>query len=85
MKAKVGDFLVVKGTTTERHDQHAEIIEVRSQDGSPPYVVRWLVTDHEATVYPGSDAVVVTAASTRRRPSGRRRVRAAWVRSRASG
>ena len=62
MKAKVGDFLVVKGTTTERHDQHAEIIAVRSQDGSPPYVVRWLVTDHEATVYPGSDAVVVTAA-----------------------
>ena len=39
-----------------------KIIEVRSQDGSPPYVVRWLVTDHEATVYPGSDAVVVTAA-----------------------
>src|SRR3954468_20088413 len=62
MKAKVGDFLVVKGTTTDRHDQHAEIIEVRSQDGSPRYVVRWLVTDHEATVYPGCDAVVVTAA-----------------------
>ena len=54
MKANVGDYLVVKGTTTERHDQHAEIIEVRSQDGSPPYVVRWLVTGHEATVYPGS-------------------------------
>jgi hypothetical protein len=62
MKAKVGDYLVVKGTTTERHDQHAEIIEVRSKDGSPPYVVRWLVTGHQATVYPGSDAVVVTAA-----------------------
>jgi hypothetical protein len=62
MRAKVGDFLVVKGTTTERHDQHAEIIAVRSEDGSPPYVVRWLVTEHEATVYPGSDAVVVTAA-----------------------
>jgi hypothetical protein len=62
MKARVGDFLVVKGTTTERHDQHAEIIAVRSEDGSPPYVVRWLVTRHEATVYPGSDAVVVTAA-----------------------
>jgi hypothetical protein len=25
-------------------------------------VVRWLVTNHEATVYPGCDAVVVTAA-----------------------
>jgi len=33
MKARVGDFLVVKGTTTERHDQHAEIIAVRSEDG----------------------------------------------------
>ena len=62
MKAKVGDFLVVKGTTTEKHDQHAEIIGVRSEDGSPPYVVRWLVTGNEATMYPGPDAVVVTAA-----------------------
>src|SRR3954468_728015 len=63
MKANVGDFLVVKGTTTERHDQHAEIIEVRAQDGSPPYVVRWLVTDHEATVYPGCDAVAAISAA----------------------
>jgi len=29
---------------------------------SSPYAVGWLVTDHEATVYPGCDAVVVTAA-----------------------
>jgi hypothetical protein len=41
---------------------HGEIIEVRSEDGSPPYVVRRLVSDHEATVYPGCDAVVVAAA-----------------------
>jgi hypothetical protein len=25
-------------------------------------VVRWLATDHEATVFPGPDAVIVTAA-----------------------
>jgi Domain of unknown function (DUF1918) len=61
MKAKVGDWLVMKGTTTEQHDQRGLITEVRSDDGSPPYVVRWLATDHEATVYPGSDAIVVTA------------------------
>ena len=36
MKAKVGDFLVVKGTTTERHDQHAEIIEVRTKTARRP-------------------------------------------------
>jgi Domain of unknown function (DUF1918) len=29
---------------------------------APPYVVRWLATDHEATVFPDADAVVVTAA-----------------------
>lgn len=61
MKAHVGDFLVVKGTTTDQHEQHAEIIGVRAEDGSPPYVVRWLVNGHEATVYPGTDAVVVSA------------------------
>jgi hypothetical protein len=61
MKAKVGDFLVIKGTTVEMSDQRGVITEVRSADGSPPYVVRWLSTDHIATVYPGSDAVVETA------------------------
>jgi len=38
------------------------ITEVRSADGSPPYVVRWLATDHVATVYPGPDALIVTPA-----------------------
>jgi hypothetical protein len=61
MKATVGDFLVIKGTTVEMSDQRGVITEVRSADGSPPYVVRWLSTDHIATVYPGADAVVVTA------------------------
>jgi uncharacterized protein DUF1918 len=60
MKAKVGDWLVIKGTTTEQQDQRGLITEVHSKDGSPPYVVRWLATDHETTVIPGSDAIVVT-------------------------
>ena len=62
MKAKVGDWLVIKGTTIDQPDQRGLIIEVHSSDGSPPYVVRWLETDHVATVFPGTDAVVVTAA-----------------------
>jgi hypothetical protein len=60
MKAKVGDWLVVKGTTVDRHDQRGEITEVHSPDGSPPYVVRWLNSDHVATVFPGPDAIVNT-------------------------
>ena len=62
MKARAGDWLILKGSTVDRHDQRGEITEVRSADGSPPYVVRWESTGHVATVYPGPDAVVLTAA-----------------------
>jgi hypothetical protein len=62
MKANVGDWLVCKGTTVERSDHRGLIIEVRSADGSPPFVVRWEGSDHVATVYPGPDAIVVTQA-----------------------
>lgn len=62
MKAKVGDWLVIKGTTIDQSDQRGLITEVHSDDGSPPYVVHWLDTDHVATIFPGPDAVVVTAA-----------------------
>jgi len=61
MKAKVGDWLVMKGTTIDQPGQRGLISEVHSPDGSPPYVVRWLNTDHVATVFPGSDALVVTS------------------------
>ena len=62
MKANVGDWLVVKGTTTESADQRGLITEVHGADGAPPYVVRWLASGHVATVFPGSDALVITAA-----------------------
>lgn len=60
MKAKVGDWLVIKGVTIGQPDYRGLITEVHSSDGSPPYVVRWLETDHIATVFPGPDAIVVT-------------------------
>lgn len=62
MRAKVGDWLVTKGATIGQPDHRGLITEVHSTDGSPPYVVRWLDSDHVATVFPGSDAMVVTAA-----------------------
>jgi len=61
MKATAGDWLVIKGTTIDRPDERGLITEVHSSDGSPPYVVRWLETGHTATVFPGPDALVVTA------------------------
>ena len=65
MKAEVGDWLVIKGFTIDQPDQRGLITEVHSADGSPPYVVRWLDTDHVATVFPGPDAIIVTAAEQR--------------------
>lgn len=61
MQAKVGDWLVIKGARIDRPGQRGLILEVHSTDGSPPYVVRWLETGHIATVFPGPDAIVVTA------------------------
>lgn len=66
MKANVGDWLELKGTTTELADRRGLVTEVHGADGSPPYVVKWLDTGHEATVYPGSDAVIITAAEQER-------------------
>ncbi len=62
MKANVGDWLVIKSGTIGHPDLRGLITEVRSQEGEPPYRVRWLATGEEATVFPGSDAIVVTAA-----------------------
>jgi hypothetical protein len=39
-------------------ERDAEIIEVRHEDGSPPYVVRWSDTGQEGLVFPGPDAFV---------------------------
>jgi Domain of unknown function (DUF1918) len=64
MKAKVGDWLVIKGATTDQPGRGL-ITEVHSPDGSPPYVVRWLDTDHVAIVFPGPTAIVVTPAEQR--------------------
>jgi hypothetical protein len=62
MKADVGDWLVIKSGTIGHPDLRGLITEVRSPDGGPPYRVRWLATGEEATVFPGPDAIVVTAA-----------------------
>jgi Domain of unknown function (DUF1918) len=62
MKAEVGDWLVMKGCIGDQPDQRGLVTEVHSDDGSPPYVVHWLDSGHVATVFPGPDAIIVTAA-----------------------
>lgn len=57
MRAEVGDRLHVHGRVVGMPDQTAEIIEVRGEDGAPPYLVRH-DDGHEALVFPGPDASV---------------------------
>ena len=55
MRAHPGDVLIVEGQIVGQHARRATILEVRSPDGSPPYLVRW-EDGHEALTYPGPDA-----------------------------
>ena len=57
MQAAVGDILHVHGRTVGDHDRSAEILEIRGEDGAPPYLVRF-DDGHEALVFPGPDTSV---------------------------
>jgi hypothetical protein len=57
MHAIVGDRLHVRGRAVGQQEQMAEIVEVRGQDGAPPYMVKFS-DGHVALVFPGSDASV---------------------------
>jgi hypothetical protein len=57
MQATVGDRLHVHGRTVGTRDRIGEIIEVRGNDGAPPYLVRFS-DGHESLVYPGPDCVI---------------------------
>lgn len=59
MKANIGDWLFVNSRNDSTHARRAKILDV-GRDGAPPYTVRWADTDHEAIVFPGPDAEIVT-------------------------
>jgi hypothetical protein len=55
MYAHVGDRLIVEGDPA----RSAVIIGTPQDDGSPPYIVKWLSNGHIAMVSPGQFARVV--------------------------
>lgn len=61
MHAKPGDWLIIETSTVDRHHLRGHIEEVLSENGEPPYRVRWTSDDHVSVVFPGPDARVVTA------------------------
>lgn len=57
MQATAGDRIRVHGRTVGAAEQQGEIIEVRGEDGGPPYLVRFS-DGHESLMYPGPDCEV---------------------------
>ena len=57
MQATVGDLLHVRGKKVGDRDHTVVIVEIRGQDGTPPYLVRD-DNGHEMLVFPGQDASV---------------------------
>ncbi|HSJ46058.1 MAG TPA: DUF1918 domain-containing protein [Euzebyales bacterium] len=58
LRARVGDRLVIRRHHVGEPDRDAEILEIRGEDGRPPYVVRWADDGRVGYFLPGSDAFV---------------------------
>ncbi len=59
MQARVGDRIVVHSTHQGEADRTGRVLEVRGQDGGPPYVVRWDPDGHTGVFYPAGTCAVV--------------------------
>jgi Domain of unknown function (DUF1918)/Domain of unknown function (DUF1876) len=60
MKAKTGDHIILAGEQVDRPTRDGEVLEVRGDDGSPPYLVRWR-DGHTGLIYPGPGSVLRVA------------------------
>ncbi len=64
MRAVAGDKIVIRGHRIGTVPRSGVIVEVRGEDGEPPYIVRWGDDPNEHLFYPGSDADIEPAADT---------------------
>lgn len=58
LRADIGDRLVIRGHHLGEPDRDAEILEVRGDDRTAPFLVRWQDDGRVSLLYPGSDARV---------------------------
>ena len=59
MKASVGDRLVLASSVVDGVVRDGTVVEIRHDDGSPPFMVEWSDTGERSLVFPGPDARVV--------------------------
>jgi hypothetical protein len=64
MKAQVGDELIIVSAESGKPDRTGTIMALQNTDGSPPYVVHWVVGDCTSLIEPGSQARIERRAAT---------------------
>lgn len=60
MKARVGDRIMLASNRVSAPVRDGEIVEVRGDDGAPPYTVKWS-DGHTGLFFPGGDSITVSA------------------------
>lgn len=61
MHAEAGDWLLVRTRGAgESHGRRAVVLATAA-DGSPPYKVRWLDTEHEALIFPDAETEIISS------------------------
>jgi len=58
MKAQSGDQILIHGRKVGDPERSGVIIDVRGENGTPPFIVRWDGDPGEHLIFPGSDAVI---------------------------
>lgn len=66
MRAQVGDELIVNSTGPVPSRRVGVIIGLENPDGSPPYLVHWVVGDYSSLIYPGPDSQISVRHKPRR-------------------
>jgi len=56
MKAQVDDELIIESPEPGTSGRIGTIVALQNADGSPPYVVHWLVGDYDSLIRPGPTA-----------------------------
>lgn len=58
MKAHTGDKLMIAGHRVGEPRRVGQIVEVRGDDGQPPYRVRWDADGRTTLLFPGPDCSI---------------------------
>lgn len=76
MKASVGDRLVQASSVVDGSVRDGRVVELRHEDGTPPYLVEWSDTGERTLVFPGPDVRVEHEEGSR--PAVSRDVATTW-------